>query len=669
MTHAQPEPTAGEPTAAAEFVVTNPHGLHARPAARLVEEARRYDATVLLREVDSGTGPVPASSLSRVATLAAGQGARLEVSASGPQAQQAVDAVVALAGESFGEAGVPAAPPPTVQPTGGPLPASPGIAIGPVVKLEEAPPELPEGAAGDPATEREQLESAVSAARDELHRVRARAAREVGEQEARIFDAQLALLDDPDVRADVDAALGAGASAARAWDSALRLVAETWERLPDPYLQARAADVRAVGRLVLRHLLGTAAATVTGSGILVAEDLTPAEVAGLDAAAVRGIVLAGGSPTGHAAILARARGLPAVVAAGAAVRSLVAGTTLALDGTTGEVEVHPSPDVVRRLEERAAAERTRAETALAAARAPAVTSDGTEVLVGANLGSVADATAAGAAGADVAGLVRTEFLYLGRDEAPSVEEQVETYRALARELGGRRLTLRTLDVGGDKPLPYAPQPAEDNPFLGVRGLRLALAERRLLHDQLEAVAVVARETPISLMFPMVSTVDELAEARELVEKAFDGAEPEAFEVGIMVEVPAAALKTASFAPHVDFLSIGTNDLTQYALAAERGNPAVAGIGDALDPGVLRLVHEVCHGAGDALVAVCGELAADPAAVPLLVALGVRELSAAPGAVPVVKEAVRRSRATDPDLVRRCLTATGPAEVRAILSGH
>ena len=290
------------------------------------------------------------------------------------------------------------------------------------------------------------------------------------------------------------------------------------------------------------------------------------------------------------------------------------------------------------------------------------------MLVGANLGSAADARAAG--DADLAGLVRTEFLFGDRTAPPDVDEQEHAYSALADALGGRRITLRTLDVGGDKPLAYLPVPAEANPFLGVRGLRLSLARPGLLADQLLAIVRVAHVTPVSVMFPMVSTVAELLAARRVLDEAVatDGrGTPAGLQVGMMVEVPAAALKTAAFAPYVDFLSIGTNDLTQYALAAERGNPALTGIGDPYDPGVLRLVDAVCHGAGEAAVAVCGELAADERAAALLVGLGVRELSVAPAAVAGVKQAVREldttgARAT----AAAALVAAGPAEVRALL---
>jgi phosphocarrier protein FPr len=297
-----------------------------------------------------------------------------------------------------------------------------------------------------------------------------------------------------------------------------------------------------------------------------------------------------------------------------------------------------------------------------------VTRDGVTVAVGVNVGSVDDARAA--AGADLAGLVRTEFLFLDRDSAPGVEEQEAAYREIAEALGGRRITLRTLDAGGDKPLRYLPAPAEGNPFLGVRGLRHSLTHPELFADQLLAIVRVAHDVPVSVMFPMVSTVGELTAARRMLDDAIarDGrGTPGDLHVGIMVEVPAAALKSGAFTAYVDFVSVGTNDLTQYALAAERGNAALAEVADPWDPGVLRLIDAACRGvAGKATVAVCGEMASEPAAVPLLTGLGVRELSVTPRAIPAVKEAVRAVSVREcAALAARALEQPDAAAVRAL----
>jgi phosphoenolpyruvate-protein phosphotransferase/dihydroxyacetone kinase phosphotransfer subunit len=687
-----PEPQAeAEPTEVVEcFTVSNPHGLHARPAARLVALVRELDgAGVRLRNATTGSPWAPAGSLARVATLAALHGHRIEVAASGEGARATVDAVLALAATGFGETAAatteaptePAPRPPASRPVSAPespasatpLPASPGIAIGPKRSAAVAPVAVPEEPAGDPAAERARLDAAIATVTSDVRAGRAAAARELGPAEAAIFDAHLLLLDDPELLEDAGAAITAGASAPRAWSDAAERAAAAFDLLPDPYLAARAGDVRAVGDQVLRALVGGSADTgdETGDGppsVLVAADLTPARAAALDPARVAGVVLAGGSPTAHSAILLRARGVPAVLGAGPGVLQVADGTLIALDGATGELVVDPAPDAVTAFRDRAAAQAARDQEARERSAGPAVTRDGVTVLVGANVGSPADATSAAAEGADLVGLVRTEFLFLDRAAAPDVDEQEAAYRALAIALGGKRMTLRTIDVGGDKPLPYLPLPAEANPFLGLRGIRLAAAFPELLADQLLAAVRVAHDAPISVMFPMVTTLDELVVARRALDAAIarEGrGTPPGLEVGIMVEVPAAALKAAAFVPHVDFFSIGTNDLTQYALAAERGNPAVAAVADPLDPGVLRLVDSVCRAAGErVLVAVCGEAAADPLAARLLVGLGVRELSVAAPAVAGVKQVVREVDAAQAaNQAAAALTATGPAEVR------
>jgi phosphoenolpyruvate-protein phosphotransferase/dihydroxyacetone kinase phosphotransfer subunit len=652
------------------------HGLHARPAARLVAAVSGLDATVSLRNLTTGSGPVPARSLSRVATLAARHGHQVEIRASGPQAQEALDRLLALAARDFDEtapagdvadAADDAAPRPAAAPRG-PLPAAGGVAIGPVRHLASAAIELDGPPAGPPDVEWRRLLESRAAVRRDIEDLRRRTSREVGDAESGIFDAHLLLLDDADILDDVRTRIDGGAVATRAWAERLAQVEDEWAALPDPYLRERAHDVRAVGDQVLRALTGATARVTTAEGVLVARDLTPAEAAALDTALVTGVVLAQGSPSAHVAILARARDIPMVVAAGPGVLAVAEGTTVVLDGGTGELHVDPPPEVLEAFRRRAADAVERRARELAVADQPATTRDGTVVTVAANLGSLADARVAFAGGADAAGLVRTEFLFLGRESAPTLDEQRADYAAIAAAMPGRRITLRTLDVGGDKPLPYLSMPEEANPFLGRRGIRLSLEHRDLLRDQLVAICETARRGPVSVMFPMVSSLTELLAAREvLAEAAGEPGPPAGLQVGVMVEVPAAALKIETIAPHVDFVSIGTNDLTQYTLAAERGNAAVAALSDALDPGVLRLIGEVCRAPAPLEVAVCGEAASDPLAIPVLVGLGVRELSVSPSAVARVKAAVRELD------VARCATVAaaalrlaGAEEVRALV---
>lgn len=671
--------------ATGSFTVTNPHGLHARPASRVAAQLRDVDAEVQLRNGTTGSRWVASGSLTKLATLGVLCGHEVQVRARGRQADVAVEQLLELAARNFDET-------PSRDGVGGrgvsgyphdqgtasaPLGASPGVGVGParLPSTHRVPIDVPDVPAESPEIEWRRVGRAIEEARGGIEQVRDRTAREIGKSDAAIFEAHLALLEDPELLDRARRLVDSGQTAPVAWSTSVAEVHDELAALTDPYLRARAADVSSVGEQVLRALLGvpvTPMPTIDRDGVLVAADLTPAEAAGLDRSRVAAVVLAYGSPTAHSAILLRALGIPAVVAAGARVLGIAEGTPLAVDGARGELIINPEPEVRDGFLHRAEALAKRERQARGRAASPALTSDGVEVAVGANVGSVQDARLASTDGADFAGLVRTEFLFLGRDHAPDADEQEATYREIAAALPGRRITLRTLDVGGDKPLGYLPMPAEANPFLGLRGVRLSLARPELLTEQLLAIVRVAHDVPVDLMFPMVSTLDELFGARTLLDDAIrqvGHGQPSELRVGIMVEVPATALKAAAFVPHVDFLSIGTNDLTQYALASERGNDAVAALGDPLDPGVLKLIDAVCRASSPRTpVSVCGELAADEQATPLLLGLGVQKLSVTPRAIPTVKHAVRGvDRGEMSKLAAAALAATGADAVRALLA--
>jgi len=671
-----PAVTAAEATAEADeltgsFVVANPHGLHARPAARLVQEVRRRDAHARIRNRRAESEWVDAGSLSKIATLGVRSGDEVEVRVSGTQAAEALDHILSLAARNFDESTVDGAPAP--EPTvHRPIGASPGLGIGPAQSTRMGAITIPDTPAEEPAVEWRRLGKAVASVRRTISQLRIRTARDVGEAEAAIFDAHQLLLDDAALLDDVRGRIDSGQSAASAWSVAVQNLAAEFAAVTDPYLQARADDVRAVGDQVLRAMLGGSESSEGPTGVVIAADLSPAEAAELNPARVAAVLLAFGSPHAHNVILLRAKGIPVIVGAGTAVLSIPDGTVLAVDGGRGEFIVDPAEDVSQEFAARVATLAQRQRQAHARAAEPAVTTDGITVAVGANVGSVDDARAAAAQGADLAGLVRTEFLFLGRQDAPDVEEQFAVYRKIAESLQGRRITLRTLDVGGDKPLEFLPSPAEMNPYLGVRGIRLSLAHPELLADQLLAMVRLAQQTPVSVMFPMITTLDELFAARELLETTIrraGGSRPDGLQVGMMVEVPAAALKAAAFARHVDFLSIGTNDLTQYTLAADRNNDAVAAIGDTFDPGLLQLIRATCQGAaGKASVSVCGEFAADECATSLLLGLGVDALSVTPPAIPATKEAVRAVNTFDAQRIAAdALAADSAASVRARLN--
>ncbi|MBV9334444.1 MAG: phosphoenolpyruvate--protein phosphotransferase [Solirubrobacterales bacterium] len=524
------------------------------------------------------------------------------------------------------------------------MPASAGIAAGEAHHLHGAWAPPPERRAEDPARERERLRDAIDAAKTAIARDRDTVAARAGPAEAAIFDAHLVLLDDDALLEPAQRAIDAGAPVERAFYDASLEVADRYRALQEPLLRERAADVLDVGRRVVGALTGEAGTGLEAArGIVIAGELTPADAAALDPARVTGIATAHGTATAHAAILARAIGLPAVVGIGENVMEIPDGTTLLLDGEAGTLQVDPPEAVLREASDRREREEQRRAQARERAREPGATRDGTRIEVFANLGSAGEAATAVELGAEGVGLLRTEFLFLERAELPDEEEQAATLREIALALDGRPLVVRTLDAGADKPLPALPMPPEANPFLGVRGIRLTLERGDVLATQLRAILRVAAEHPVKVMLPMVATLHEIEAARAALVRARNDTGIDApLEFGIMVEVPAAALTAAELADHVDFFSLGTNDLTQYTMAAERGDERLAALLTGPQPAVLRLIRETVAGAArhGRWVGVCGELAGDPAAAVLLAGLGVTELSMAPALVPEVKHALR-----------------------------
>jgi phosphoenolpyruvate-protein phosphotransferase/dihydroxyacetone kinase phosphotransfer subunit len=673
--------------AEAHIPVLNEIGLHARPAALVVELASRYESDLRLSKPGGGA-PVSARSLTGLMTLSARLGDELVATASGPDAREALDELEELARGGFGEGvavadsrpapeeaapvaeeSVPAeAPPPGTLLSG--IAASPGIALSPARQLKAGPLAPPEREAGDPASERRRLDEGRDSARAAIEADRERVAARGAAAEAEIFAAHLALVDDEALLEPARAAIDAGATAERAWLEAAAEVAATYRALDAPLLRERAADVDDVGRRVAAAISGERAATgPVEEGVVVADELTPGEAAGLDPALVRGVATARGTPTAHAAILARALGLPAVVGLGAQILAVPEGTPLLLDGDAGSVQVAPPEEQLEAARERAMQAAERRAAAREHALEPAETRDGVRVEVAANVEDPAAAAAAVELGAEGVGLLRTEFMFLDQPSLPSEDEQARQIAAIALALDGRPLIVRTLDAGADKPLPALPMEPEANPFLGRRGIRLSLARPELLATQLRAVLRVAADHPLRLMFPMVATEAELERALEILARAREETGVDApMETGIMVEVPAAALLSERLARHVDFFSIGTNDLTQYVMAAERGNEHVAPLLAGPQPAVLRLVRETVAGA-DAhgrWVGVCGELAGDPAAAVLLAGLGARELSMAPPLVPEVKAALREISMADARAVaEEALAAEDADEARRL----
>jgi phosphocarrier protein FPr len=402
--------------------------------------------------------------------------------------------------------------------------------------------------------------------------------------------------------------------------------------------------------------------------ILIAEDLTPSDTARLDPKTILGFCTAGGGPTAHSAIIARSLDIPAIVGAGPAVLTLPDGAQAILDGDGGNLHLEPSATDVESARQAQRAYQDLRDVEYRARYEPALTTDGQRMEVVANAGRPAEAEQAVNAGAEGIGLLRTEFLFLNRDEPPGEEEQYAAYCEMITALNGLPLIIRTLDIGGDKAVPYLNLPAESNPFLGVRGIRLCLARPDLFRPQLRAIYRAAQRGPVKIMFPMIATLEDLAAARAIAEevRAEVGAEP--VEMGIMVEVPSAVVLADHFAREVDFFSIGTNDLTQYALAMDRLHPLLAGTADGLHPAVLRMVDQTVRAAQAAgkWVGVCGGIAGDPRGALILMGLGVSELSVSIPSVAAVKARIRASSLADMQaLARRALACRSAAEVRGL----
>lgn len=661
------------------LTVPNRFGLHARPAARLVELVNRFDAWVTLTK---GARTVDASSITSVITLGVRQGDTLEIGASGPAAVAALVAIQALAKQNFGDqedvpspSPQPAPPQSAALPLGG-LPAAVGIAIGPAVVLGQQPPVAEHQRSQDRAGEQARLAQALLQTQAELATLAATLADRAGADEADILVAQRLMVADAALYTAADAQIAAEeVTAAWAWQCQIARLVEQYASLEDEYLRRRAADVRDVGNRVLRYLLATqdTLPRFTAPAILVAEEVSPSVTAALDPTLVLGIVTATGGATGHAAIIARSLGIPAVT--GAAVAMIQPGQTIALDGSSGELWLDPDAATQAVIQARRTRWLQQREAAQVLAREPAITRDGHRIEVAANISSATEAATAIAAGAEGVGLFRTEFLFMGRPTAPDEETQFQAYRAAVAALGDRPLLIRTLDVGGDKSLPYLNIPAEENPFLGWRGIRYCLDQPDLFRTQLRAILRAGHGHQVQIMFPMVSTVAEVQQARRLLQEEQDAliaagiSVTEQLAIGIMVETPAAVLNARQLAGAVDFFSIGTNDLTQYLMAADRGNSRVAALIDPLQPPVITAIAQIVEAAHLAKiwVGVCGEIAGDPLVTPLLLGLGIDELSMNAPAIGAVKAVIRRlEQAAASDFAHYLLTLPDAKAVRIAL---
>jgi phosphoenolpyruvate-protein phosphotransferase/dihydroxyacetone kinase phosphotransfer subunit len=677
---------------ATTVVVRNPHGLHARPAARFIREAARHDSETRVRNLSNGRGPASARSMSGLASLQILQGHEIQITARGPGAQTVLTALRTAVKAGLGEnvdllESPPLAPVPAHSEIPGshvPVPVSGGIAIGELFFANIINTDLPTDKVDDTAREREKLRKAIEKARIELARDEQSLKQSLGKEEAEIFRAQALVLEDPAlVEAAERSIQDDHENAAIAWQRSYQTVVNAYQSLEDEYMRQRAADVDDMGTRVLKAL-GVRCRKVSAPprpGILVADDLTPADVAGLSDELVLGVICLKGGKTSHAAILLRARRMPAIANAGPVLEEAklepTNGTTLAaFDGESGELWLNPAVGQLRELSERKEQLAKESERLHRISREQAITKDGHVVPVFANLGHAEEAAQAIEHGADGVGLFRTEFLFLDRDDAPGEDEQFEELRELQRAMDLRPVIIRALDVGGDKNAPGLGLPREANPFLGVRGIRLCLSRRELFRTHLRAILRAGHGGNFRLMFPMISEPQELRDALSELQKAHIALESDAKQhawpipVGVMIEVPSAAILIDQLAQTVDFFSIGTNDLTQYVLAADRDNPDLGRFQDALHPAVLSLISQLtttAHQHGKH-VGVCGEAGSDPLAATLLLGLGVDELSLAPALIPKIKDSIRSSSKAEMEaLARKAQTLGNASEVRAFSS--
>jgi phosphoenolpyruvate-protein phosphotransferase len=651
-------------------------GLHARPATLFVEIAKKYRSKIL---VSFDNKYANGKSLVALLKLGAKGNSNITIYTMGDDAEEALYALVSAVKDGLGEVEeINKVKEQTIHNWRAQnskdeidgLPGSAGIAIGTIsyVKTEDF---SYEKIAKDPSAEKIKLKEALGKASIELDELYDSVKERSGESYAAIFYAHKEFLEDPDIVHLAHENIDLGYSAAHSWYLAFQENAGNLEQQNNQVLAERATDMRDVGQRVIRHLSDS----VSSKGnlpdrpvILIADDLTPSDTAALDPTLVLGFCTAAGGPTSHTAITARSLNIPAIVGCGPAIMQLEENTPVILDGTNGTLFVGPSE---KDIQDAKAVQETLKKSRDIQYRnrfEPAVTTDNHQMEVVANIGNVEDSKRAVEDGAEGIGLMRSEFLFLDRDCSPTEEEQYVAYKNIIQNMEGRPLIIRTLDIGGDKNVPYLNMAYEENSFLGVRGIRLCLEREDLFRTQLRAIYRASKKGPVSIMFPMISGLNELKAAKAICEDVRVEVEAEPVPIGIMIEVPSAVMMAEELAKEADFFSIGTNDLTQYTLAMDRLHPQLARQADGLHPAVLRMIDRTVGAAMQAgiWVGVCGGIAAEPLGSIILTGLGVKELSVNVPSVSAVKSTIRRiSFETAVDISRKALECSTAEEVREL----
>lgn len=661
-------------------VLANKHGLHARPATQLVNISKTFKGDIQVA-VDGGPY-VSAKSLTKLLALGCQYGQTLTfIAEPNTDAVEGLTAIVQAVKNGLGEEVEPLDQSETASivqaetsweeiidtdlPAQGTA-ASSGLAFGPahVIKPKKF---QYERFGRNLKAEKEKLEIALYSVKNTIHQLILKT--EIDEIK-QIFQAHLEMLDDPDLIQQVHQGLNQNLTAAAAWHDYIEQAAQTQAALNDPLLAERAADLRDIGDKVLSVLCDEVMPLEPEQAyILVMHDLGPGDVARLDKDRVAGILTAVGGASAHSAIVARALGIPAVVGAGEQILNIETQTTVLINGDTGAIDIDPAAEQIEQAIREREQQKQRRQQAERHCQEAAITIDQHQVEIAANIGKILDTAKAVDHGAEAIGLLRTELVFMAHRQAPNEITQEKEYRHVLDTLAGRPLVVRTLDVGGDKPLPYLPIATEENPFLGLRGIRLTLRKPQLLRQQLIALVKAADGRPLRIMFPMVGRIEEWRAARHILDEVLAEYPCENLQVGIMIEVPSAALLAPLLAKEVDFFSIGTNDLTQYTLAIDRGHPVLSAEADGLHPSILLLIDQAVRAAHahQKWVGVCGELAADPKAVPVLLGLGVDELSMSSSSIPLVKAQIRTLNYADcQQLAQRALQCESATAVRDLV---
>jgi len=676
---------SGKSVTSDAILIPNPTGLHARPAAVLANLAKQFKADIALHR---GEQKANAKSVVSIMGMDIVHGDKIVVAAKGDDSDQALETIVPELMKGLGDEGCKPAPapattviskdatPPPKPRSDDPnlllgVPASPGFATGNVLQIRHEEIQINEDAQ-NPNIERRRIDNAFEQAKIQLEALQAKLLGQSNPAKAAIFAAHQELLEDPDLLDITESAIAKGKNAEYAWKKAFETHADRLANLNNEILSARANDLRDVGQRVLRILtgIGDEELVIPENTILIAEDLTPSDTANLDSSKVLGFCTVAGGASSHVAIIARAMDIPAVAGIEPQALEIEDGSPVIIDGSKGRLRINPTEKERQRIVslKQKIAEKRKKE--LESAMEPAITTDGHRVEVAANIGGLKEAEESVKVGGEGVGLLRSEFLFMDRLSPPDEKEQTEVYTEIIKTLGSERpLIIRTLDVGGDKPLSYLPIPKEDNPFLGERGIRIGLDRPEILRTQIRAILKAGEHGKMRLMFPMIATLPEIRMAKSILQEEQKKLNMNNVQLGIMVEVPSTAMMAEQFAKEVDFFSIGTNDLTQYTLAMDRGHPKLAPQIDPLNPAVLRLIARTVEGAhkNKKWVGICGGVAGDPQAVPILVGLGVDELSVSVPVIPSVKAQIREYSLDEcTKLAQKALEMDMSAQVRTLV---